>query len=316
MGELPKLDPALLFERWLKRQNFQASSKRVYRSMWEKFSAWLARHAIELSQLSAERIDQFLNENKLVKHHRYRYVRLIERVLDDEYRQLSGYFQAQRINPASVAAYSDVGRGANDPTAFFRLEECERLISYFDAPKQGTPTQLFKQERDAAMAALALGAGAKVFQLQQLSAGDLRLDEQTLIFPPNQYSPAPRSVLILPFALPALARWQARRQALDLPPSETALFLSTSRGGVLHVVTIFRRIHKLLLAAQVVEAGSPRAAPQTLRNTYAALRYMRGDDKKDVARDLGFIEPSSSYRFYQAFLDWQEREALQAQMAQ
>lgn len=311
-----KTDLAMVFDRWLNRQNFQASSTRVYRSMWEKFAAWLMKNSIALNDLDALAIDRFLNENKLVKHHRYRYVRLIERVLEENARHLSTYFDAQRVNPASVAAYSDVGRGDNDPTTFFHPEECERLLRYIAMPKDGTATQLFKHKRDAAMAALALGAGAKVFQLQQLSLQDLRLEDQCLIIPPNQYSPVPRSVKILDFALPALKLWMDLRCQLDLDESERALFLSSPRGGVLHVVTIFRRIHKLLLAAKVVEAGSSRAAPQTLRNTYAALRYMRGDDKKEVARDLGFIEPSSSYRFYHAFLDWQEREARQAQMVQ
>ena len=110
--------PQLAFESWLAEQAFRSSSACVYAAMWSKLLAYLDAEGLTLEHLEAAHIAAFLKANGLQRHHRQRYVRLIERV----YHHLRT-LRPTAGNPGSQAGQQRLGAGDNEPTAFFNRHE-------------------------------------------------------------------------------------------------------------------------------------------------------------------------------------------------
>lgn len=296
-------DPALAFHSWLNRQDLKSNSATVYHAMWRKFVEWTASKDIAFDHIEAKHIAWFLDENGLQKHHRYRYIRLIERVFEH-----LANLRPWQENPASIAAQQRVGVGDNDPTSFLSFPERDALIAFLGQPPQPTTAGAYwKAMRDRALVAVMLGGGLKVFELQQLKTSDIDLDNHTIQIIDDTRQRT-RHLTLFHFAHQPLHDWLALRH--DSATAGVFVFASNRKGGMMHAASFFRRTQAILEQIELFSQRHERASPQTLRNTFAALHYDQGVDDRTVAEWLGLIEPASARRFYLAYRDWQQRHLI------
>lgn len=296
-------DPVLAFHSWLNRQDLKSNSATVYHAMWRKFVEWTASKDIAFDRIEAKHIAWFLDENGLQKHHRYRYIRLIERVFEH-----LANLRPWQENPASIAAQQRVGVGDNDPTSFLSFPERDALIAFLGQPPQPTTAGAYwKAMRDRALVAVMLGGGLKVFELQQLKTSDIDLDNHTIQIIDDTRQRT-RHLTLFHFAHQPLHDWLALRH--DSATAGVFVFASNRKGGMMHAASFFRRTQAILEQIELFSQRHERASPQTLRNTFAALHYDQGVDDRTVAEWLGLIEPASARRFYLAYRDWQQRHLI------
>ena len=296
-------NPVLAFHSWLNRQDLKSNSATVYHAMWRKFVEWTASKDIAFDHIEAKHIAWFLDENGLQKHHRYRYIRLIERVFEH-----LANLRPWQENPASIAAQQRVGVGDNDPTSFLSFPERDALIAFLgQAPQPTTAGAYWKAMRDRALVAVMLGGGLKVFELQQLKTSDIDLDNHTIQIIDDTRQRT-RHLTLFHFAHQPLHDWLALRH--DSATAGVFVFASNRKGGMMHAASFFRRTQAILEQIKLFSQRHERASPQTLRNTFAALHYDQGVDDRTVAEWLGLIEPASARRFYLAYRDWQQRHLI------
>lgn len=287
-------NPQLAFESWLAAQDFRKSSANVYASMWAKFLGYLAYHEIKLARLDSPHIADFLDANGLLKQHRARYIRLIERV----FLHLNT-LRSPSTNPGSQAAQRQMGVGDNDPTAFFSTVERTRLSAFLTTPSDSDAP--WKVVRDHALTALAIGAGIKVGDLCRLTVNCIDLDDGWITLPGTGPS-RPHRAQVLPFAQDVTRRWLARRR--DIGAQGSAVFPSDLLGRHLHPATVFRRILHVLDDAGLRQGRAARASPQTLRNSYAAELFDAGHTNALVTEYLGLHAVLSARRLRAAYEDW------------
>ncbi|GAB2940843.1 tyrosine-type recombinase/integrase [Aquaspirillum soli] len=296
-------NPVLAFHSWLNRQDLKSNSATVYHAMWRKFIEWTASKEIAFAQIEARHIAWFLDENGLQKHHRYRYIRLIERVFEH-----LASLRPWQENPASIAAQQRVGLGENDPTSFLTFAERDALMAFLQPAPQATTTAAYwKAMRDRALVAVMLGGGLKVFELQQLKTTDIDLHQHTIQII-DETRQRTRHLTLLQFAHQPLQDWLTLRH--DSATAGLFVFASNRKGGMMHAASFFRRTQAILEQIELFSQRHERASPQTLRNTFAALHYDQGVDDRTVAEWLGLIEPASARRFYLAYRDWQQRHLV------
>lgn len=256
-------DPEASFEAWLARPDFSRESARVYSSMWGKFTAWRRGNDVPLAGLKPGHIDRFLNDAKLVKHHRYRYVRLIERVYQDLARSNPGLG-----NPGSLAARQKIGEGSNDPMAYLRHDQRSSLIDWISQDLSGKvfgrKDEKWKAVRDLAVVSVMLGGGAKVSEARTLSVNCVSPDRTWLSVGEGVDAHKTR---LMPFALPVLERWLDLRSSMRIPG--TWLFVSGEDGRQMDETSLYRRA-KLVMSDAGLKLGA-RESPQTLRNSFAAM---------------------------------------------
>ncbi len=296
-------DPVLAFHSWLNRQDLKSNSATVYHAMWRKFVEWTASKDIAFDHIEAKHIAWFLDENGLQKHHRYRYIRLIERVFEH-----LANLRPWQENPASIAAQQRVGVGDNDPTSFLSFPERDALIAFLGQPPQPTTAGAYWNARTerAEIAEMSVGA-VKVNEQQQLKTSDIDLDNHTIQIIDDTRQRT-RHLTLFHFAHQPLHDWLALRH--DSATAGVFVFASNRKGGMMHAASFFRRTQAILEQIELFSQRHERASPQTLRNTFAALHYDQGVDDRTVAEWLGLIEPASARRFYLAYRDWQQRHLI------
>ncbi len=307
-----RTQPERAFDGWLARHGFRHGTAVVYRAMWGKLLRWSGERGVAPLAWSAAQIGQFLDEQALHKRHRYRYARLIERVFHHLAR-----LQAGMHNPASQAVRARLAEGDNDPTAFLLPGERDLLIARVlgpagvpaggpGKPEAVTPTQ-WKRARDAALAAVLLGAGLKVAEVRALRLGDIDGAAAALHLtrPDNGRTyEAP----LFPFARAPLLAWLAVREAAGTLGE--LVFPAMANGRPMHAASVYRRVEALLDEAGVLAGRSERASPQTLRNTCGAMHFEAGTAPAAVAQALGMRDMESGWRLRAAYDAWRGRAGL------
>jgi site-specific recombinase XerD len=294
-------DPARAFGHWLARRGVSESSAKIYGFMWGKWLRWAGEHKLAITAWEAHHIGEFLDEADLHKHHRYRYARLIERV----FLHLATLRPGMH-NPASVAVKQHLADGENAPTAF--LSETERAaieagLVCVPAPPEGTSVtgEQWRAYRDVALLALFYGAGLKVAQAKVLKRKAIDPEALTVAVPQKV---GPRviqtQVELLEVSRPAVRAWLQLLARADVPGEW--LFPTAADGRGMHAASIFRRITTLLEGRGIQEKA--RRSPQTLRNTYAAIRFDRGDAPEEVGSALGLVDEASPFRLHRSYLEW------------
>lgn len=329
-------NPDLAFCSWISNQEYRVSTQTVYIAMFRKFLTWLQRGGLRFHQFQYEHLGYFLdglningqpvkndkNDEKdekqtaLKKHHRYRYVRLIERAFDHMARL--GY---TGLNPGRKAAKEKVGVGHDDPTRFLSLHDRNALIeiiqTYGEALSQvrkGKKTEKsWVSIRDRALVAVMFGGGIKVSEAQKLSVNCIHLPEGWITVPATGKSGREHRTKLRPFAQEALVKWLALRQEMGFPG--TALFppaqhgKRSSKSPTMHAASIFRRTQAVMAAAGIDakietrgdEDRSNRACAQTLRNTFATFMIDEGAPDELIKEFLGLSMQVSASRLRLAY---------------
>lgn len=304
-----RVDPDAAFSDWLSDLDLSEESEVVYSSMFSKFSSWLERRGITLEVCDDTDIEGFLDENGLVKQHRYRYVRLIERF----YFYLSAKNLLKRDNPGSRAARAGVGRGENDKTQFLAPEQYKAVAEFIARRTENSgkgekqkPTSRhwsqfseWREARDKALAAVMLFGAVKVSEVALLSVNCITGDRVRI----KADGRVPyHEALLLPDGLASLDAWFAARSAAGIPG--TVLFPSSDLGDPMHPASVYRRVHHIAETA-LASAGLPpfdgRLSPQTLRNTYAGMLISQGLPDQAIMESMGIKELRSIARLRAAF---------------
>lgn len=282
-------DSMSCFKGWLAQQDMSLESAKVYGFMWGKFTRWIHEHGLDLERVHSSHIAQFLNQADLIKHHRYRYVRLIERV----YQYLASE-NPSLGNPGSEAARARIGEGTNAPTTYLEENQREKLIRWVCRDPSGEQyarkDQRWKEIRDLAMTAAMLGGGLKVGEARRLSVSCISGDLSQIEIPADN-GPS-HTTCLLPFARDVVRQWVALRAQMRFPGNW--LFVASADGRQMDAVTLYRRVHQVMKRAGIdLEA---REGPQTLRNSFVASLFAAGVDDAVVAGYLGLREPTSISR--------------------
>lgn len=286
---------------------YAASTITVYVAMFNNFCTWLEHRGLSFHQAQPGTIQAFIDTEVTgrgqKKHHRRAYVHLLERAFT-RLIQL-GWGGA---NPARIAALRGAGAGKNDATQFLSKAERRQMIRHLaiwqdEASKEEEEESSWIGRRDKAMAAAILGGGVKVSELRRMTFNCIVGDGESLRI---GHGPSARTVFLLPFARPILAKWLALHEDLKLPPAN--LFPATPRGArrrpgakpnaPVHQATIHRRINLVLASAGIqlgagqgkADAEPARLCAQTLRNTYGAQLLDDGRDDEFVAVAMGITK--------------------------
>jgi integrase len=311
--------PEKPFPDWLKNQGRADSTIRVKSSMWGKFLRYLGSIGVPMHECLPSHVADFITLGHLDKEQGWRYIKLIERT----YAHLNA-LGLNLANPGQLAGKNTPTIGHNAPMRFLDKEEKHRLENYVlmklsqaeDAfpwyreekkKKKKEATVLFACTRDAAVSALAYGAGMKVSEIIRLSV-NCTLDNEVLDLPRLKFE-MDRKIPLFPVAAEALRVWGLYRNLeLDMGavmfPSDTTRRRDDQRKQTAHMhpATVFRRVSALLHAAGIEDA---RACGQTLRNTYAAELIEAGVEDDVLCEAIGYQEVTSALHLraeYERFL--------------
>lgn len=310
-------DPRSAFDSWMARQAFKASSADVYRAQWGLFLEWLAVKRIDLRTVDRLAIEQFVTRLEIRKPQRIRYLRLIERVLDDV-REI----EMASTNPARFIAQDGEApwRNAreNEPTGFLAHGERAALISYLFSPIGDAPAgQRWRERRDRALVGTFLGGGVKTGEAATLTVSNYSWNEPWLVI--EATNPVMnRETRLAPFAIALLDQWISERKTARLLGN--LLFPSAPSGRPMHKATMLRAIDAVIEAAGIADSRTARASPQTLRNTFAADLFESGTSTERVGQWLGFQQQISAHRLHRAWQNWigeeiRERDLAEAQIS-
>lgn len=310
---LRRVDPDARLSEWLAELELSAKSEGVYLSMFSKFFSWMGREGLTLEGVTAGDIDEFLNKNGLVKEHRYRYVRLIERF----YIHLSAKKILKRDNPGSRAAQAKVGEGRNDRTQFLSAPEIDAIARYIaPGPLEGKKEKQenrnpgpraardwrefaeWREARDKALASGMLFGALKVSEAASLSVNCITEDAVKV---PRVGRVPEREAYLLPAGRDCLAAWLKIRGRANIAGRK--LFPADDLGESMHPASIYRRVHRVAQLAfeqAGLEVPEARLSPQTLRNTYAAMLIEGGHSNAVIMASMGIKESASISRLRMA----------------
>ncbi|MGY2488159.1 tyrosine-type recombinase/integrase [Cupriavidus sp. CP313] len=296
------------FDHWLARCGVSESSAKIYGFMWRKWLRWTAERKLTITAWEAHHIGEFLDDSDLHKHHRYRYARLIERVF-----QHLATLRPGMHNPASVAVQQKLADGENAPTTFLTESERKAIEDYLaqvpPLPRAITVNgDQWRGYRDLALLALFYGAGVKVSQAKVLRRKAVEASARTIAVPQKMGQRVYQTrVELLEVARPAMRTWLQLLTCTGLPGEW--LFQTAGDGRAMHAASMFRRVTAQLEALGIADGRTSRLSPQTLRNTYAAIRFERGDTPEEVGSALGFVDEASPFRLHRCYVEWKDGQA-------
>lgn len=312
-------DPSVAFDAWIANQSFGDASMRVYRAMVRKFLRHLASQSVPLHQCTAVEIGQFLdridedrkkrkNEKNLptqtaASHHRYRYIRLLERVFA---RLIDVGVILQ--NPATTAALRGMARGRNAPKQFLSPADRDCLTSFVEdrinemremIEKERTEGIDWRSVRDLALVSIMIGGGVRVMEAVGLTVNCM--NEGCDVVSIRSFKAVPmHAVSLISPAPEALRIWLRFRQTLHLKGDAPRLLFPADRSirglgargfaAEMSAASIFRRVQGVLASCGI---DGERAGPQLLRNTYAGTLFEEGWDEGAMMETLGYIDPES-----------------------
>lgn len=295
-------DPRKTFDAWLSARHFRGSSADVYRAQWHHFLDWLAERDRTLLNTEPALIEAFVSTLDVKREQRARYLRIMERVFDDMFKEApTAGNPARPVSRAIDASWTDAH--ANAPTGF--LSETERAQIWRELERS---VDVHGQEiswrdlRDRAMATVMLGAGLKLSEAEALKERHILIDERVLLVEAQdvRYS---RRVPLSSVGFDIIERWLDARVEAEVAGD---LAFPAGRGGrPMHKATALRAIDDLVAQAGLMNARTARISPQTLRNAYAATLIEAGESDELLAERLGFAQLLSSKRLRAAWHDWQ-----------
>lgn len=279
-------DPLKSFEDWLSQKKMSLNSAKVYSFMWGKFSRWRESHHLDMAHVRSTHIEHFLDDAGLTKHHRYRYVRLIERV----YQHLA-LVNPGLGNPGSQAARQKVGEGHNSPMAYLLEDQKNALVQWIVRDLSGEEyarkDEPWKEKRDLAIAAAMLGGGIKVGEARGLSVSCISGDGAWLTV--DGVGEPDHKTCLLPFARPVVQQWIEQRASMKLPGDW--LFVAGENGRQMDAATIYRRVQRVMERSGI--SMDAREGPQTLRNAFISTLFDLGVPDGVLTGYLGLRESSS-----------------------
>lgn len=324
-------EPRKTFDHWISQQAGRGTSERirissaeVYRAQWGRFVDWIEQKSIKLTEVDASHVSDFLDsltpdtatDEKRVNNRpqRDRYRRLIQRVLADLIKDTA---EPGFLNPAAQALRAEGVKwkeaDGNLPTSFLRPQERETLVEYLITDlTAATAHGRWREARDRAMVGLCMGGGLKVSEIIALTVNCITLRDGPWV--QIRYADSQFSHRAQPFgyAVLALTTWlQIRAQSgtegdLVFPSDIKPI---TKNGKLITAInpSTINRITDGLIRDSGVKAirdAEHRASPQTLRNTYAAQLFERGESPALVAEWMGFAQLVSAERLHASWEMW------------
>lgn len=325
--------PKETFDHWISQQagrgtsaRIRISSAEVYRSQWGRFVDWIEQKSIKLDEVDASDISDFLdsltpeiekNEKRVNNRpQRDRYRKLIQRVLADLFKEKE---EPGFLNPAAQALraegvkWKDVD--GNLPTSFLRPQEAELLANHLVAPLTAQNERgRWREARDRAMVGLCVGAGLKVQDIVGLTVNCITPQAAPWITLSYADSKFEHRTKPFDYAARALATWlHIRQQAgaegdLVFPSDITPVIKNGRKITSINPSTVNRITEAVIVESGVKAIRDPehRASPQTLRNTFAAELFERGETPALVAEWMGFAQPVSAERLYESWKLWRQ----------
>lgn len=302
--------PELAFVAWTNAMPWSDGTKAVKQAMWLKFMRWVEREHLNFSKLTSADLEAFLKASEVIKEHRRRYVRLLEKVFDH-----LNVLGLGAVNPGRDAAYKRIDRGTNDRTAFLDVEERRKVELVIEArlgssgegneekKGKGRKKQNWVRARDAAIAGVMIGAGAAVVSIRAMAVNCTNCREGRIRLP--REGGGSYEAIALPIADLALTSWlRLRRERAGVgdivfPADLRSRGLQHTDTPAMHPSTIFRAVRSVLAEAGVT---GPRACGQTLRNTYCATLMGLELSEQEVADAMGFQDLVSASRMRSAWL--------------
>lgn len=276
------------FDRWHAGQPLrQASSRAVYRSMWDAFATWCVARGLAPRAVGAADIEAFLLERPgLTDRHAWRWLMLLERALAP--------------NPAAAAlrerrpAWRHANAAHKDPLPeHLDGAAARRLVDWLLDERtgyaaKGAPAGSWQALRNRSAAALQLGAGLAPGDVRAALASGAR---EWKIRIPAHGAIAEREAPLARWAARLLRRWLDTRAALPMPGD--VLFPGTREGRPWAKVSQYEAAQSVLVAAGVPADGGSFV----LRHTFALRQLRRGAPPEDVARWLGVTDPGVMERY-------------------
>lgn len=282
----------------------RASSARVYTFMFNRFLKWLgSRHAggIPTVEVDAATIAAFLDEvgKDATSEIRWRYLRLLERVYD--HLVANGLRVTNPVSESVIDRIDIRGRkevtGQDNPMAWVPDQAQAKLSNHLGAL---TIKDGWKNRRDAALAAVLVGAGLKLSEALALHCSDVQRHGNLTIIDVSKGlgTGNARRVRVLDFAAPILNAWLLQRGSSNTSAGPLVLFNGTGDSPApMDAATAYRRIRKIMEDAGL----SPRhLGGRTLRNSYAVTMLTGGMAPDKVGALLGLQEDKSINRYLKA----------------
>jgi integrase len=223
------------------------------------------------------------------------------------------------LNPAAQALraegvkWKDVD--GNLPTSFLRPQEAELLANHLVAPLTAQNERgRWREARDRAMVGLCVGAGLKVQDIVGLTVNCITPQAAPWITLSYADSKFEHRTKPFDYAARALATWlHIRQQAgtegdLVFPSDITPVIKNGRKITSINPSTVNRITEAVIVESGVKAIRDPehRASPQTLRNTFAAELFERGETPALVAEWMGFAQPVSAERLYESWKLWRQ----------
>lgn len=297
-------DPSKSFERWTARLSMKDSSRKVKRSMWNKFSRWMYENRVALDECTVKKIENFLEEEEITKEQRYRYIKLI----DDVYAHLIFLGLPFDANPGTEAMAAGKARGQNALMCFFDQPARDAIASGLRAIYQEAKTSQERLEkisylqklRDAAMIGVQWGGGLRVSEVMNMTVnctyedGQLHIDAHDLI--------GAHRAELMDIGKEALEIWLPIRNRLNSRYGDDKLFPPDKKRrnhqvdyppDRLHPANVYKRVRTLLNRFGV---KGVRVSPQTLRNTFGAMRIEEGWNDILIMSSMGLRDEATMQR--------------------
>lgn len=279
----------------------RTSSAQVYTFMFSRYLSWLRDQGtagIFVWEADAPAITAFLNavEASATSEIRWRYLRLLERV----YEHLIG-LGLLVTNPVSEVVMARIDRqgrkavtGQDAPMTWMSAEGQQLLTGQLAALAS---SEAWKGQRDAALAAILVGAGLKLSEALALHTTDVaRLEGLTILdISKGLGTGKARRTPLLEFAVPFVGAWHDVR---NTPRGARVLFPGTRESSVaMDPATAYRRIRKVVESAGL---NPGHLGGRTLRNSYALALLAGGMAPDRVGTLLGLQEDKSINRYLKA----------------
>ena len=180
-----------------------------------------------------------------------------------------------------------------------RLEsdEVERLLDAVDRPVTFSERQknynLNTKTRDNAIVTLFLGTGIRISELVGLNIDDFDFNQNAFKVTRKGGN---QSILYFSDEVKnALKEWLEKRETLDLPPEETAMFISLQNKRI-----CVRAVENLV--KKFAREGAPlkKISPHKLRSTFGTNLYKETKDIYIVADVLGHKDVNTTKKHYAA----------------
>jgi len=265
--------------------------------MWGRFVRWLRAEGIDLFNVTAAALQEFLEQKDQTREGedkrvlrgatiRRQYLTLFERVFThlhiDPNPATHVCFEVSRNRATLVGRNEDkISLTPDQQDAFMRaLPDCAKTD---DSSKAD-----WRIRRDRAMLSIMLGAGLKVSEAIGLYTENVDLTEGLGGLLIN-ISPASaggtvkeHQTLLRPFAVPVVREWIAERKNLDVPGK--LLFPATSKGTRMDKSTVYLHVKACFERAGI---DLKRKGGRTLRNAFAITMLKSGSSVETVTESLG-----------------------------